>query len=145
MEPPRCISAILEALMLQWKQGQPSVGTVSPSGQRWFSCSCRERCRSSGRWSVHRGQSDSERASQARTESHVSAGSHSSVRLAFLVSVSNLPLPGSLPCLIPSPIINTWFEAFCFLVKWGVFEGKCPLRVRSLYYILETPLLAHDH
>ena len=39
--------------------------------------------------------------SQTSLQSQASAGSHGSVRFAFLASVSNPPLPGSLPRLLP--------------------------------------------
>lgn len=61
--------------------------------------------------------------------------------LAFLVSVSNLPLPSSLPCLIPSCIINACFEHFVSLSNGSVWGVDVPRGSGSFTYILETPLL----
>lgn len=35
------------------------------------------------------------------------------------------PLPGSLPCLIPSSLIRTWFKHFVSLVNGGIWCQPC--------------------
>lgn len=60
-----------------------------------------------------------------------------------------LPLPGSLPRLIPSSLTDTWFKHFVSLANGGIWCQPgwtyIPWWWGPLYGIRDTRLLAHDH